>query len=431
MHEPGVSSRATSLVTDAYKTKTVDAITWPLEELGYFAIKANEEEAPIIQSTPIIITNGKIPFPTNIEVQSPEWAEEYWINHESHINFEHNRSSSGSLTDSDLEGFSSSLCSTESTGSDASNGTNESDGSKFLTPDSVPNSFNSFKPPRKYINGQGFDINDLLETDDTVTESVFDAGQGSTERFVRPCQPVSHMSHFVLNGLLVAMHHKFKDEDKYFNYHSDDELKVRNGDIENFYDSLIDSDPVTTTPQATKVSTYAAPQFGRSSFIGHVIISRTNDDDQAVTMKAAVEEKQIKNGSTPGITLIRSPTSQDWASLSQPSILMLPTEAPSIGTNVLGSSTEETKLSLGERRARERDTPETPGIRTTAGKAEGQGFVRCPNILTSRLEDAIVEPVPFDCGVGFSLPVPNLSDSLLYGSIAGYLGYRIFTALRR
>ncbi|MCJ1291212.1 hypothetical protein MMC34_002755 [Xylographa carneopallida] len=50
--------------------------------------------------------------------------------------------------------------------------------------------------------------------------------------------------------------------------------------------------------------------------------------------------------------------------------------------------------------------------------------------LVEEHQDEVVAHVDFDCDVGLSFSIPKLSDCLLYGSIAGYLGYRIFNAFR-
>ena len=191
-------------------------------------------------------------------------------------------SSDESLTDSDHDRFSSSFSDTSSTGSSVPGDMRESDRIKNLSLHSVPNFASFSQPPGPYIN-KGFDATDAVQLDDTITQAVLNTVRIPNERHATLTQPVAHLHESVIDQPLGGTIDD-KDGDEDFDYQSDDELELRDGDSEDswlshieieedvrvrmhrsFRDSLINQDQITTIIPFVRDSAEVTPRPDKSS----------------------------------------------------------------------------------------------------------------------------------------------------------------------
>ncbi|MCJ1396781.1 hypothetical protein MMC18_009673 [Xylographa bjoerkii] len=457
--EPSDIFGATSSAIDGHTPKVVNERSLPIEEQVIFTSKTDVENAIIVMEAYVITNNEKQAIAPNAESQLSGWVEEDWTSSEPYIDGEYDKSSNGSLTDSDHDRSCSSFSDTPSTGSRFSSGTKDRVDSNYFSSDQAPSRVLLSGLSRSHITRQGIGAGESLEADNTVTQAVFNTVRNQDERMAMLPVPVPYLRQSVRNRPLVGMNPY--DEDRDFDYQSDDELEARESGVEDswssdseagsddevhlhesYRDNFINHDPITTIFSPMKISVEPPACSEESSSHNGEFCSRTNVVNEASTMGEAAQEEPFKTDSTSELTLTQPQSNQKEADLGKQSSFMIRTEESLPETNLSDLSAKELVENVEERGGTEavadylhvlKDAPEDREASTPAVPAEGQAFAW--NITSTVLEETVQEeafaPTAFDCDVGFSSQIPKLSDCLLYGSIAGYLGYRLFTAFRR
>ncbi|MCJ1378489.1 hypothetical protein MMC17_001588 [Xylographa soralifera] len=304
---------------------------------------------------------------------------------------------------------------------------------------------------------QGGSADDPLKKDGMVTQAMFDAVCISEKRMAALPEVMPIVRQALIDRAFSGPQSVSDEEDEDYDYQSDGEVEGQNTVIEDSFsegesdvklylhdwvcDSSVSHDLITTIFSPTKVSAGAPARSNECSLYNCEICPMTHDADQALMVVGFVRENSIKTALIPELALTQSPTSQWGADLGkQPSLAVL-TEVSVLKIEVSGPTAEQSAINTNVREAiggsheyfqAPKETPENQeGDDATAAKDEAKVFDRNPTTLNYTVEEEVAAPLAFDCDVGLSLPFPKLSDCLLYGSIAGYLGYRLFAALRR
>ncbi|MCJ1396657.1 hypothetical protein MMC18_009549 [Xylographa bjoerkii] len=282
--------------------------------------------------------------------------------------------------------------------------------SDIASADSSPE---SSRPPTS----QGIGTDDTLRTDDTVTQAVFDAVRILIKRMVMLPEAVPKLRHPPTDRVLIGPHPVSDEKDEDYDYQSDEEVESRGTDFEGPWSSDCEGESDGELHQH---------DWFCNSFINHEPIT-TIFSPAKISVEAPTRQPQTgQGGAYRGRLSTRTPPDQE----------------SSAETKVSDPSAEESATNIEEREAIEglatylhtlQDSLECQEGVTPAAQGESEVFAisRAPAILEKTVQEEVVSPLSFNCDVGFSLPVPKFSDCLLYGSIAGYLGYKLFAAFRR
>ena len=270
-------------------------------------------------------------------------------------------------------------------------------------------------------------------------------------------EPTLHQS--LIDRALSEPHAMAEADDEDYDYQSDGEGDDQKPDYENsassdsedecnaephlsdsFCDSFVIYDPIATILSPTKVSTKKPAQFDESPIYDYGICPRICNADLTLIKAEAVEEEPVKTAAISELSLTQPRTSQEASDFGKQCSPTLETEVSVAEIKVSDLTAEELAIVAVEREASEglndflhrlQVTPEERDGGASAAKPNGTVIDQILPILEDSVVEEVFAPMAFDCDVSFSPAVPNLSNCLLYGSVAGYLGYRLLTAFRR
>ncbi|MCJ1437135.1 hypothetical protein MMC27_006520 [Xylographa pallens] len=338
----------------------------------------------------------------------------------SYITWEDKESSSGSLTDSEHKS-SSSL--PDTTSDDSS------------TDSSRPQTIHRVS------------VDDALMTDDTVTQAGICAVRISNKRKTILFKSAPSMRQPTTNRALDEPHLESYDEDRDFDYQSDEEVEDPDADFEDFWSSEdeAESDEVAHLREplcddffdhdAPNVKFYLKKLPVEVSSPSNETFSGTNYAEQ-VSTEEALKASPTNNVSAQGSASTQAHASQGASNCGKEFSMNVTTRTQ---TTASPFSVEElaviTEKEPVERSADYLDMIQHPPEDQT-GKActtHIRDKICSTDSLTAFMPEELVQeaattPTAFDFDVG--LTIPRLLDYLLYGSVVGYLGYRIFTAFK-
>ncbi|MCJ1401771.1 hypothetical protein MMC11_004988 [Xylographa trunciseda] len=385
-----------------------------------------EEPAPQTQVLHKLLhmSDEERPIAHDTQVQLLQRAEDSLLSDYSCFEWEDEESSSDSLTDSEHKSSSS-----------------QSD---------IASDISSPKSSRP-TTGQGISAKNVLKIDNTVTQAVFEAVLILNKNMAMSSEAAPEVRQSTIGRALPGPDPVSDEQDEDYDYRSEGEVEIQDVDFEDswssgseaesdeegqrhksFGDSFINHDAITTIFSPTKIFVEPPIQPEKSSFYDCIIHPRTNEARQESEKEISVQQGRPFQKSS----IAELISTQAQFSLTLPSEESL-VEIKESNSSADGSATNTKKIAAIEGQADyihiPQDDPEGKGEDTaiTQDESEVVAISRAPTITGMSIQERDVAPLAFDCDVGFSLPVPSLSNCLLYGSIAGYLGYRLFTAFRR
>ena len=450
---------ATSSALDIFNIKPVLKRSLSIEELIEFTSETDKEKVIIVQDASAELGNKAQATAPGMESQLPAGVEKDWTSSDSFIDWEHNKSSNRSWTDKEDDRSHSSVSDTPFTASSVSEGTKGQDETKGLSLDHVPIHKTSSVCLGAHTK-QGIGPDNTVEKDVTIAQPTYDPVKTLNKRMTNLLESVPDVRQFITDRACVGSNLEADDEDGDYDCQSDGEVEIENTAFEDpwsgseaesdkevqlhepFCDSFINHDPIANMFAPAKNSGAGPAQSDKSFLYDCKVCPRTNVADHALIEKGIVQQESIGNMLALGFALTRPQTSQGKVVPGKESNLRLMKEAPSKDLEIQAISLDELEM-IKEEKGLTNVLADYPDV--IEDNFEDQGHGSPTNLTadeplakiqppTTPLQEAVAQkpaaPMAFHWDLDFTISMPKFSDCLLHGSIASYLGYRLFTAFR-